>query len=100
MSDSFPSSFSYSRSSTQDSSSTANKEPLRKVSSDAKADSDSVWKRAPGGPLSRQASDGGVGKYGTTRQPSTDGGKGKIFTRQLSKGVSEQSLKRVAFLLR
>lgn len=93
VSDSFPSSFSYTRSSSsQDSSlSSATKEPLRKVSSDAKVESDPVWKRASGGPLSRQTSEGGAGRYGTTltRQSSTDVGKGKPFTRQLSKGVSE-----------
>ena len=94
VSDSFPSSFSYSRSSSsQDSSlSSATKEPLRKVSSDAKVESDPVWKRASGGALSRQTSEGGAGRYGTTltRQSSTDVGKGKPFTRQLSKGVSER----------
>ena len=94
VSDSFPSSFSYSRSSSsQDSTlSSATKEPLRKVSSDAKIESDPVWKRAPGGPLSRQTSEGGAGRYGTTltRQSSTDVGKGKLLTRQLSKGVSEK----------
>ena len=63
------------------------------MSSDAKVESDPVWKRASGGPLLRQASEGGAGKYGTTlvRQSSTDVGKGKPFTRQLSKGVSEKS---------
>ena len=62
------------------------------MSSDAKFESDPVWKRASGGPLSRQTSEGGVGRYGTTitRQPSTDVGKGKPLTRQLSKGVSEK----------
>ena len=94
VSDSFPSSFSYSRSSSsQDSTlSSATKEPLRKVSSDAKIESDPVWKRASGGPLSRQTSEGGAGRYGTTltRQSSTDVGKGKLLTRQLSKGVSEK----------
>jgi len=62
------------------------------VSSDAKVESEPVWKRASGEPLSRQTSEGDVGRYGTTftRQPSTDVGKEKPLTRQLSKGVSEK----------
>lgn len=89
VSDSFPSGFSYSRTTpAQDSSSQPGKVPLRKVSSDNKSDSDPVWKRASGGPLSRQASEGGLGKH--------DVGKGKIFTRQLSKGVEAPNMGSVA----
>ena len=90
VSDSFPLSFSYSRSpAAQDSPPSARKEPLRKAASDASA-SDLVWKKAPGGPVSRQTSEGGAGKHGitSTKPSSTDVGKGKTITRQISKGVS------------
>ena len=91
VSDSFPSGFSYSRTTpAQDSCSPPTKVPLRKVSSENKSDSDPVWKKASGGPLARQASEGGVGKH--------DVGKGKLFTRQLSKGVSVKSLLLMEFL--
>ncbi|KAJ7340235.1 hypothetical protein OS493_002967 [Desmophyllum pertusum] len=98
VSDSFPLSFSYSRSpAAQDSPPSARKEPLRKAASDASA-SDLVWKKAPGGPVSRQTSEGGAGKHGitSTKPSSTDVGKGKTITRQISKGVESSTLGSVA----
>ncbi|KAL9957137.1 hypothetical protein ACROYT_G038739 [Oculina patagonica] len=83
VSDSFPSSFSYSRSSSaRDSSPTSSEQRTSQE----------------GGPLSRQTSEGGVGKYGTTftRQSSSDVGKGKPLTRQLSKGVESSTMGSVA----
>lgn len=74
LSDTFALGYSYSRSSSaQDTSLT--KEPLRKTSSDATAATDPVWKRASGGPLTRQA--------------SADSARPKPLTKQLSKGVSD-----------
>lgn len=82
LSDTFATDLSYTRgSSSQNTSLSSSKEPLRKTSSDATALRDPSRKK-PAGPLSRQT--------------STGGGKPKPLPRQLSKGVEGSGMRSVA----